>query len=120
MNSVPNRDTAKRHAPTVMTDRDCVEFLQWALPKMRMRWPGFRKVRRQVCKRAARRMLTLGLPSLRGYRAHLEAHPEEWRSLRGSPPLSPWFTVQSRSPVQSILVKHVPTSNSRVVDIVET
>jgi len=33
-----------------MNDNDCVEFLQWALPRLHLRWPGFRKVRAQVCK----------------------------------------------------------------------
>jgi hypothetical protein len=56
-----------------MTDADCVALLQWALPRMGMRWPGFRKVRRQVCKRIARRIADLGLPDLAAYRAHLEA-----------------------------------------------
>jgi chemotaxis protein methyltransferase CheR len=46
-----------------------------------MRWPGFRKVRRQVCKRIARRTGNLGLADLDAYRSHLEAHPEEWRVL---------------------------------------
>jgi len=39
-----------------MTDMDCVAFLQWALPKLHLRWAGFRKVRRQVCRRIERRM----------------------------------------------------------------
>jgi len=64
-----------------MTDREGVEFLQWALPKMRMRWPGFRKVRGQVCKRIARRLAALDLPSLTNYRSYLETHPEEWTTL---------------------------------------
>ena len=34
-----------------MKDADCVAFLQWCLPRLEMRWPGFRKVRGQVCKR---------------------------------------------------------------------
>ncbi|MCH7911109.1 MAG: chemotaxis protein CheR, partial [Candidatus Hydrogenedentes bacterium] len=38
-----------------MKDNDCVQLLQWALPQLRMRWQGFRKVRRQVCKRIQRR-----------------------------------------------------------------
>jgi chemotaxis protein methyltransferase CheR len=38
-----------------MKDTLCVDFLQWALPKLRMRWSGFRKVRRQLCKRVERR-----------------------------------------------------------------
>jgi chemotaxis protein methyltransferase CheR len=64
-----------------MTNRECVEFLQWALPTMRMRWPGFRKVRAQVCKRISRRIGTLGLPDVAGYQHHLEANPDEWRTL---------------------------------------
>jgi chemotaxis protein methyltransferase CheR len=64
-----------------MTDRECVDFLQWVLPRMRMRWPGFRKVRGQVCKRISRRFGTLGLPNVTGYQTYLEANPNEWRTL---------------------------------------
>jgi chemotaxis protein methyltransferase CheR len=46
-----------------------------------MRWPGFRKVRRQVCRRVERRLDELGLREPRDYRRFLEAHPEEWRRL---------------------------------------
>jgi chemotaxis protein methyltransferase CheR len=46
-----------------------------------MRWPGFRKVRRQVCKRLRRRLAELGLPDLAAYRARLEREPEEWAAL---------------------------------------
>lgn len=74
-------DASDARPPVTMTDGDCVEFLQWALPKMRMRWPGFRKVRGQVCKRIMRRMVALGLPSVSDYRAHLETHPAEWNLL---------------------------------------
>ncbi len=62
-----------------MTDRDCVRLLQWALPRAGLRWPGFRRVRRQVCKRISRRMAELGLPDAEAYRARLEADPDEWR-----------------------------------------
>jgi chemotaxis protein methyltransferase CheR len=62
-------------------DDDCVRFLQWALPRLGMRWAGFRKVRSQVCKRIARRMAGLGLQSLREYRQRLDVDPEEWREL---------------------------------------
>ena len=44
-----------------MRDDECIRFLQWALPNLRMRWPGFRKVCRQVCERVAGRLLDLGL-----------------------------------------------------------
>ncbi len=62
-------------------DRACVELLQWALPQLRMRWPGFRKVRGQVCKRLRRRMRALDIDSMAAYRSYLEAHPEEWPVL---------------------------------------
>ncbi len=64
-------------------DADCTEFLQWALPRLGMRWPGFRRVRGQVCKRLRRRMAELGLRDLADYRALLETHPEEWTRLDG-------------------------------------
>jgi chemotaxis protein methyltransferase CheR len=64
-----------------MNDSQCVAFLQWALPRLGMRWEGFRKVRRQVCKRLRRRLTELGLPDLAAYRAQLEQHPQEWAVL---------------------------------------
>lgn len=64
-------------------DRECVAFLQWALPRLGMRWAGFRRVRRQVCKRLARRVRELGLPDVAAYRSHLETRPEEWQVLDG-------------------------------------
>jgi chemotaxis protein methyltransferase CheR len=66
-----------------MRDPECVDFLQWALPRLRLRWAGFRKVRGQVCKRIGRRMAALGLPDAGAYRAHLDAHPDEWAVLDG-------------------------------------
>jgi chemotaxis protein methyltransferase CheR len=66
-----------------MRDADCVCFLQWALPRLGMRWPGFRKVRRQVCKRIARRMRDLELKTIGQYRERLEDDPAEWRFLDG-------------------------------------
>jgi len=64
-----------------MRDSDCVEFLQWALPRMQMRWAGFRRVRGQVCKRIARRLAGLGLPGLAAYRSLLETDAGEWIHL---------------------------------------
>jgi chemotaxis protein methyltransferase CheR len=55
-----------------------VAFLQWLLPRLGLRWPGFRKVRRQVARRLRRRAAGLGLAGLEAYRAYLEAHPDEW------------------------------------------
>ncbi len=64
-----------------MRDSDCVDFLQWALPRLQMRWAGFRRVRGQVCKRLARRLTELGLSDLDAYRTLLEAGTEEWNRL---------------------------------------
>jgi chemotaxis protein methyltransferase CheR len=64
-------------------DADCVDFLQWALPRLDLRWPGFRKVRGQVCRRIARRLAELGLADAAAYRAHLESDAGEWSHLDG-------------------------------------
>jgi len=64
-----------------MKDDECVRFLQWALPCIGKRWPGYRKVRRQVCKRICRRILGLGLADSDEYRRYLEADPHEWTRL---------------------------------------
>ena len=64
-----------------MRDVECVEFLQWALPRLRLHWPGFRKVRGQVCRRVERRLRELRLSGIAAYRAFLEANPGEWVHL---------------------------------------
>jgi len=64
-------------------DQDCVQFLQWSLPKLKMHWKGFRKVRGQICKRIERRMRELGMLDVFSYRTYLEENPAEW-SLLGS------------------------------------
>lgn len=64
-----------------MKDAECIAFLQWALPQINLRWAGFRKVRRQVCKRIARRLDQLGLADLDAYRARLAIDPAEWSAL---------------------------------------
>jgi chemotaxis protein methyltransferase CheR len=61
----------------------CIDFLQWALPRMQLRWRGFSNVRGQVCKRIRRRHTELGLGGLQEYRRYLEAHPDEWSALAG-------------------------------------
>jgi chemotaxis protein methyltransferase CheR len=65
-----------------MKDTGCVNFLQWALPRMQLCWRGFRKVRRQVCKRIGRRLDELGLASTEEYQRYLQEHPAEWNTLR--------------------------------------
>lgn len=64
-----------------MDDADHVALLQWALPRIGLRWDGFRNVRRQVVKRVAARIRELGLPDVAAYRARLEADPSELRVL---------------------------------------
>jgi chemotaxis protein methyltransferase CheR len=64
-----------------MKDVDCIEFLRWCLPRLGLRWEGFRKVRRTVCKRVSRRLRELDLADLASYRRRLEALPDEWMQL---------------------------------------
>jgi chemotaxis methyl-accepting protein methylase len=71
-----------------MSDSQCVAFLKWALPRLGMRWAGYRKVRRQVCNRARRRASELGLSDLNAYRRYLEAHPGEWAVLDSLTPIT--------------------------------
>ena len=66
-----------------MKDERCVEFLQWALPRLDMRWEGFRKVQDQVCKRIDRRMEELAVSDIDAYRRRLVEDPEEWSVLDG-------------------------------------
>jgi chemotaxis protein methyltransferase CheR len=66
-----------------MKDSECVSFMQWALPQMHMRWQGFRKVRRQVCKRITGRIKELQLPHVDAYRSYLWEHSAEWTVLDG-------------------------------------
>jgi len=67
----------------LITDAEGVLFLQWCLPQLHLRWPGFRKVRRQVYKRIHRRLLELSLRTIGAYRTYLEDHPDEWATLDG-------------------------------------
>jgi chemotaxis protein methyltransferase CheR len=64
-----------------MNDDVCVQFLQWVLPQLHMRWPGFRKVRKQVCKRLQRRISELDLTDIDAYRNYLQVHANEWPVL---------------------------------------
>ncbi len=64
-----------------MRDQDCVQFLKWSLPLLRMRWNGFRKVRGQVCNRIDGRLHALGLADAAGYRSFLEGNRSEWEVL---------------------------------------
>jgi chemotaxis protein methyltransferase CheR len=57
---------------------ECVDFLRWALPRLHLRWEGFRRVRRQVCHRIQRRVGQLGLADVESYRTYLATHDDEW------------------------------------------
>ena len=60
-----------------MKDDLCVRFLQAQLPSLGFKWDGYRKVRRTVCKRVARRLRELGLSELSAYEDLLERSPGE-------------------------------------------
>jgi chemotaxis protein methyltransferase CheR len=62
-------------------ERADIEFLQATLPRLELRWPGFRKVRGQVIKRLKRRLKALHLQHLAAYTAYLNTHPAEWGVL---------------------------------------
>jgi chemotaxis protein methyltransferase CheR len=64
-------------------DAECVEFLRWALPRLGLRWEGVRRVRRQVCRRIARRVAEVGAGGAAEYRAVLASDPGEWQVLDG-------------------------------------
>jgi chemotaxis protein methyltransferase CheR len=64
-----------------MRDDEWVRFLQWSLPRLGLRWAGFRRVRRQVVRRVRARVAELGLDGPAAYRARLERQPGEWRRL---------------------------------------
>ena len=64
-----------------MTDRELVRFLQTNLPALGLRWAGFRKVRKTVRKRIARRLRELGLSGLDAYERYISAEPAEAQVL---------------------------------------
>ena len=66
-----------------MNDQDCVRFLKETLPQLHLSWQGFRRVRRQACKRLQRRLQQLQLPDLTSYRQYLDRHQQEWDTLDG-------------------------------------
>lgn len=64
-----------------MKDEECVRFLKWSLPRLRLAYEGFRRVRHQLCKRIGRRLGELGLADIDSYREYLLLHPLEWEAL---------------------------------------
>ncbi len=59
----------------------CTEFLKWVLPQLGFRWEGYRKVKRQVCKRINARISYLQLRGLISYKEYLSKNPGEWKIL---------------------------------------
>lgn len=51
------------------------------MPRLHLRWAGYRKVRRQVRKRLQRRLEELGFEDLSDYTQFLQAHTNEWQNL---------------------------------------
>jgi len=91
---------------------------------MGFRWPGFRKVRGQVCKRVARRLRELGLQDTGAYREHLKAHADEWAVLDGlcRVTISRFFRDRGvyetlRGEVLPELVRQVASAAESVTDI---
>ncbi|WP_345974913.1 CheR family methyltransferase [Sulfurimonas sp. HSL3-7] len=66
-----------------MKDWECVSFLQRIMPTLRLQWHGFRKVRKQVCKRIERRIKALGLSDFDAYGEYLDYAQNEWDLLDG-------------------------------------
>jgi len=64
-----------------MRDEDCIRLLQAVLPRLGLRWAGYRRVRRTLCRRISRRMRELGLGDVTAYLAYLERAPAEWAAL---------------------------------------
>ena len=64
-----------------MQDTQCVQFLQRALPRLHLCWAGFRKVRKQVCKRIQRRIDELRLDGIDAYQIYLDHNESEWSIL---------------------------------------
>ncbi len=64
-----------------MNDAECVSFLKWCLPRLSMRWKGFKKVRGQVCRRIDGHIRDMGLSGVNAYRECLEESPQEWGHL---------------------------------------
>jgi chemotaxis protein methyltransferase CheR len=94
--------------PRAEHDAACVAFLQWALPRLGLRWAGYRRVRRQVCRRLARRLAGLGLRDFEEYRGHLETHPGEWAALAALTPVTISRFARDRAVFDALAREVVP------------
>lgn len=64
-----------------MADAALVAFLRSWLPRLGLRWPGYRKVRGIIGKRLKRRLAELGVPDLSAYEGVLVRDPDEQARL---------------------------------------
>ena len=77
----PNSCNRNITLPAWIEIRNVLNSCKWPMPRLRMRWPGLRKVRRQVYKRIENRMKYLALPDISAYRLYFDTHQEEWSVL---------------------------------------
>jgi chemotaxis protein methyltransferase CheR len=63
------------------SDQACITFLKGCLAQLGLRWPGYRRVHRLVCKRLNRRMAELGVGDLSDYQSWIMVHPDEWARI---------------------------------------
>jgi chemotaxis protein methyltransferase CheR len=97
-----------------LTDSECIAFLQWALPHLRLRWQGFRKVRGQVCKRLSRRLEALEFSSVDEYRTYLAEHSHEWEYLDSLCRISISRFYRDRSVFEYLAAHAMPELAARV------
>ena len=64
-----------------MRDEELITLLAWAMPRLGLSWPAFRRFRGTIRKRLGRRLAELGLGDLAAYRRRLEADDAEWPCL---------------------------------------
>jgi len=93
----------------------CVAFLKWCLPQLGLRWRGYRRVHRLVCKRLGRRLAELGFIKTSQYRAWLQAHPEERAYLEAMfrIPISRFY--RDRDVFEAITTTALPTLSESAV-----
>jgi chemotaxis protein methyltransferase CheR len=90
-------------------DAASVQFLQTSLPRLALRWQGFRKVRTHVITRLRRRLRTLQLPDLTAYEAYLASHAEEWAVLDSMCPISISRFYRNRGVFEALREVVLPT-----------
>lgn len=96
-----------------MDDRQCVAFLQAVLPSLGLQWRGYRKVRRQVCRRIQARMRELSLDSPEAYRRLLQAQPEEARALDSTCRVTISRFYRDRGVFESLVTNVLPAAAAR-------